>query len=61
MTITLAWWWIPVVLFIIPFVAIALMPKAGDYDSATPLFGLMWVVGCWGSAIAFTVAKLFFA
>jgi hypothetical protein len=58
MTITLHWWSVPLVLFLIPIFYAASYKRTGDYDF---MLGPMLVFAiCWPSAIAIVVTKLFF-
>jgi len=59
MTITLHWWYVPIVLVIAAFVGPMLLPAPRDYDFFTPLVGAAIFIGCLAMALMFTLGRLF--
>ena len=60
--ITLYWWYIPIILIILPFIIIWILEKTGhiggDWDFTGPLVVLFILVVCWVAAIALIIGKL---
>lgn len=60
MTITIAWWWIPIALVIAGIVGfLTLGRERGDYDFFHPLLGLGCLIFGIGAAAAFLLGRLF--
>lgn len=59
MTVTLQWWYLPVLLVVAAFGLPALLRSQGDYDFGTPLIQLAIFGACIAGAIGVTVGYLF--
>ena len=57
MTITIHWWYFPIILFILPFAYGTIRGSAGDYDFMIDIIIVFAV--CWFLAIGLTLGKLF--
>lgn len=57
MTITLAWWWIPVVLVILAGWFFFTATPSGDYDFVTPIIGALVAIGLLAAAGAFMLGR----
>ena len=57
MTITLHWWYVPVLFFLIPLVYTAFRRPTGDWDFRLDIIAI--ATFCWAFALAFTLGKLF--
>ena len=60
MTITLHWWYVPIVLAVLGISIPALLRDRGDYDFFTPMLQVAIFGVCMSGALFFTVAKVFF-
>ena len=57
MTITIHWWYFPIILFTLPFVYSAIRGSQGDYDFQ--LDTMIIFAACWFFAIGITLGALF--
>jgi ACR3 family arsenite efflux pump ArsB len=60
MTITLSWWVIPIVIFIIGIIGARLIKDHGDYDFLSPFLRLGCVLIGSAAAAGMVIAKLYF-
>lgn len=59
MTLTISWWWLPIVLIIAPIVWIVIKrPASGDYGG--DIMEVLIVAMCWFLAIGIMLGKFFF-
>lgn len=57
MIITLYWWYIPIILFIAPFIYTALRKPQGDYDFQFDV--ILCFLGCWCALLFFFIGRYF--
>lgn len=57
MIITLYWWYIPIILFIAPFIYTALRKPRGDYDFQFDV--ILCFLGCWCALLFFFIGRYF--
>ena len=55
MTLTIYWWYLPILLFIVPIIITQFIEKSGDYDFVTPLLCLATYGICWMGSLGIII------